>query len=113
MPIETRGVLAYVDDSGTLIVVSSTQHPYQVREAIAEVLGLVEERLRVIAPEVGGSFGAKGQVYPEEILGPARALRLGRPVRWAEAGNEHSVPPAQDGNQLLGIGVGSNNTGRL
>ena len=113
MPIETRGVLAYVDDSGTLIVVSSTQHPYHVREAIAEVLGLVEERLRVIAPEVGGSFGAKGQVYPEEILVPALALRLGRPVKWVEGRNEHFVATCHDREQVHEIRVGFKHDGRI
>ena len=113
MPIETRGVLAYVDDSNALIVVSSTQHPYHVREAIADVLGLVEERLRVIAPDVGGSFGAKGQVYPEEILVPALALRLGRPVKWVEGRNEHFMATCHDREQVHEIRAGFKRDGKI
>ena len=52
-----------------------------MRSAIASVLGMAEEHVRVIAPEVGGGFGVKGHVYPEDILVPAVARPLGRPVK--------------------------------
>jgi len=81
MPIEPRGVVAYEDDAGVLVVYSSTQTTYLVREAIAAVLGLDVERIRVIAPDVGGAFGAKAQAFQEEVLVPLVARRLGRPVK--------------------------------
>ena len=73
VPIEARGVLAAYDaESGRLTVWSSTQVPFTVRAAIADALGLPEASIRVIAPDVGGGFGVKGHVYPEDVLIPAR-----------------------------------------
>ncbi len=80
MPLETRGVLAAPDPiGGGLTVWTSTQVPFAVRSGIAPVVRLPEERIRVIVPDVGGGFGVKGHVYPEEILVPVVARRLGRP----------------------------------
>src|SRR5262249_58187149 len=62
-------------------------------------LGLPEERIRVIAPEIGGGFGVKGHVYPEDIVIPAVARRLGRPVKWVETRREHFVSSAADRDQ--------------
>ena len=98
MPIETRGALAYIED-GRLTVVSTTQHPYHLREAIAHVLGLAEEEIRVVTPHVGGSFGAKGQVHGEDILLAALARRTGRPVKWIETRSEHFVATCHDREQ--------------
>jgi carbon-monoxide dehydrogenase large subunit len=100
MPIEPRGVMASVDATGTLLVWSSTQVPFAVRAAIATSLGLAEERIRVIVPEVGGGFGVKGHVYPEDVLVPAVALRLGRPVKWIETRREHFLGSASDRDQV-------------
>ena len=80
MPIEPRGVLAYRDaDSGVLVVWSSTQNPYLVRDAVAVVLGLPAEEVRVLAPDVGGGFGPKGSVYPRRCwCRPSRSASGGR-----------------------------------
>src|SRR5262247_4372833 len=84
-PIETRGVLAYRDrSSGVLVVSSSTQSPYTLRDVVAAALGLPVEEVRVVVPDVGGGFGPKGPIYPEEVLVAAAAHRLGRPVKWVE-----------------------------
>ena len=100
MPIETRGVLASEDKAtGALLVWSSTQVPFAVRSAIAVALGLAEERIRVLVPEVGGGFGIKGHVYPEEIVVAAVARRLGRPVKWVESRREHFLSAAADRDQ--------------
>ena len=100
MPIETRGVLASEDRAtGALLVWSSTQVPFAVRSAIAVALGLPEERIRVLVPEVGGGFGIKGHVYPEEIVVAAVARRLGRPVKWVETRREHFLSAAADRDQ--------------
>jgi CO/xanthine dehydrogenase Mo-binding subunit len=113
MPIETRGVLAYMEESGTLVVVSSTQVPYHVREAIADVLGLAAEKVRVVAPDVGGGFGAKAQVHHEEILVPAMALRFGRPVKWVETRSEHFMATCHDREQVHEIRIGFKKDGAI
>jgi CO/xanthine dehydrogenase Mo-binding subunit len=106
MPIETRGALAYADDDGRLTVVSTTQHPYHLREVLAHILGLAEEEVRVVTPDVGGSFGAKGQVHGEDILAAALARRLGRPVKWIEARNEHFIATCHDREQSHEVRAG-------
>ncbi len=87
--IETRAVLADPEPGGDgLTVWASTQVPHTLRGGIAAGLGLPEHAVRVIAPDVGGAFGAKGGVYPEYVLIPALAHRLGRPVKWVETRGE-------------------------
>jgi carbon-monoxide dehydrogenase large subunit len=113
MPIEPRGVVAYEDDAGVLVVFSSTQTTYIVREAVAAVLGLDVERIRVIAPDVGGAFGAKAQVFQEEILVPLLARRLGRPVKWVETRHEHFVATCHDREQVHDIRVGFRRDGTI
>jgi carbon-monoxide dehydrogenase large subunit len=100
MPIEPRGVLAQPDaPDGRLTVWTSTQMPFAVRAAIAAAFGLAEEQVRVIAPDVGGGFGAKGHVYPEDVLIPAVARRLGRSVKWIETRREHFLATSPDRDQ--------------
>lgn len=100
VPIEPRGVLAVPEGpDGLFTVWTSTQVPFNVRAAIAEILGLGEERVRVVAPDVGGGFGVKGHVYPEDVLIPAVARRLGRPVKWIETRTEHFMTAAADRDQ--------------
>jgi aerobic carbon-monoxide dehydrogenase large subunit len=100
MPIEPRGVLVQPDaPDGRLTIWTSTQVPFAVRAAIAAALSLAEEQVRVIAPDVGGGFGAKGHVYPEDVLLPAIARRLRRPVKWIETRREHFLATAPDRDQ--------------
>ena len=114
MPLETRGVLAAPDPiSGGLTVWTSTQVPFAVRSGIAPVLRLPEERIRVIVPDVGGGFGVKGHVYPEEILVPAVARRLGRPVKWVETRTEHCLTAAGDRDQVHEARIGLERDGRI
>lgn len=86
MPLETRGVMARWDaETGELEVWDSTQNVVEVRDRLAEVLGLPPERVRVAAPDVGGGFGTKVHVcYPEEVLVPFAARELGRAVKFVE-----------------------------
>lgn len=113
-PIETRGVVAshdrYTDE---LTVWSSTQTPYMVRTRLAEMLGLPEQQVRVIAPEVGGGFGPKVQVYPEEILVAHLAMRLGRPVRWIEDRQEHLLATGQSRDQVHFLDVAYQGDGTI
>src|SRR6185436_13576450 len=107
MPLETRGVLAAPDPvGGGLTVWTSTQVPFAVRSGIAPVVGLPEERIRVLVPDVGGGFGVKGHVYPEEILMPVVARRLGRPVKWTETRSEHCLTAAGDRDQVHEARIG-------
>jgi aerobic carbon-monoxide dehydrogenase large subunit len=113
MPMETRGVLAAPDaETGRLIVWSSTQVPFNVRSAVSAALGLAEDSVRVIAPDVGGGFGIKGHVYPEDVIVPAVARRLGRPVRWIETRREHLLTASGDRDQThrARLGVAADGT---
>src|SRR6185312_3428831 len=94
-PLEGRAVLAYRDHRlDEVVVYASTQTPHTVRVAIAETLGIEERRLRVVAPDVGGGFGPKARLYPEEIILAALALELDHPVRWVEDRSEHLLTAA-------------------
>ena len=85
MPIEPRGVLAEPSARGNgLTVWASTQVPHWLQRTLCETLDLPAHRMRVIAPDVGGGFGTKASIYPEDVLIPVIAARLGRPVKWIE-----------------------------
>ena len=91
-PLETRGVAAYYETREDMLTVwDSTQEPHQVREQLTHQLGRTDAKVRVIAPDVGGGFGEKGAVYPEEILVPYLAVLLGRPVKWIEDRQENML----------------------
>jgi carbon-monoxide dehydrogenase large subunit len=88
--MEPRGVLArYLADSKDLTVWSSTQIPHLLKTHLAQMLKLPENQVRVIAPEVGGAFGSKLNVYAEEALLGYLALKLSRPVKWIEERREN------------------------
>ncbi|HEV8584051.1 MAG TPA: xanthine dehydrogenase family protein molybdopterin-binding subunit [Methylomirabilota bacterium] len=89
-PLEGRAICAAFD-KGALTVWASSQAPHQYRTVLAGVLGLDEDRIRVIVPDVGGGFGAKLHYYPDELLACVAAMRLGRPVKWVEDRREHFV----------------------
>ena len=81
--IEPRSVIAQASPSG-ITLWSATQIPHILRFALQIVLGIPESKIRVIAPDVGGGFGSKLDVYAEDALAVALARRLGRPVKWTE-----------------------------
>ena len=87
--LEPRSVLAEYD-AGTkgLTVYSSTQGPHNIKHRISEVLRFPEHKLRVVAPDVGGGFGSKLHLYPEEVLCTFLSLELERPVKWTESRSE-------------------------
>jgi carbon-monoxide dehydrogenase large subunit len=114
VPLETRGVLAERDpDSGQLLLWSSAQNPYTIRDTVARVLGLRAEAVRVVLPDVGGGFGPKGQTYPEEVLAAAAALRLGRPVKWIESRRESMAALGHDREQEHEVRIGFHPDGRI
>ena len=90
MPMEGSGAVASYDrTTGTLEFFSSTQVPHLLRDGLARCLGLATSRIRVVAPDVGGGFGPKMQLLPEEVAAAALAVRLGRPVKWVQDRMEH------------------------
>ncbi len=101
-PIETRGVVADWDPQAEhLTVWDTTQAPVVVRNGLAAMLGLSERQVRVVAPFIGGGFGPKIMMfYPEEVLLPWLAIRLGRPVKWIEDRAEHFLATTQERSQI-------------
>ena len=89
-PMETRGVVAeYRAAERALTLYTSTQAPHLVRSLVAQILGLDENRFRVVAPEVGGGFGCKIDTYAEEILMAHIAMKVNKPVKWIETRREN------------------------
>jgi aerobic carbon-monoxide dehydrogenase large subunit len=111
-PIETRGVVATPEGDG-VTVWSSTQAPHRLATIMAELLGLAPALVRVLCPDVGGGFGQKAHVYPEEILVPWLALRLQRPVRWIEDRAENLVAASHARDQHVSVRVAADAAGRL
>jgi carbon-monoxide dehydrogenase large subunit len=88
--LECRGVLAYWDHrNDELTVHLSTQGGHVVRIGLAQALGLPENKVRIIAPDIGGGFGGKNRIMPEDIAVAAIAMKVGHPVRWIEDRREH------------------------
>ena len=84
VPLEPRGCLALPEHGDSLVFYSSTQVPHLLRTALARFMEHSESRIRVIVPEVGGGFGTKAQIYPEEFVTAALALRFRQPVKWIQ-----------------------------
>lgn len=114
VPIEPRGVLAVANKWDPSVTVwSATQIPHSVRDEVATFLNLPQSAVRVIAPEVGGGFGVKLSVYPEELLVPWAAMRLGRPVKWVEERSEHLQAATHGRDQLHDAELAVNADGTL
>lgn len=102
--MEPRGVVAQYDPGqGLLTVWSSTQIPHMLRTQLALILGVPEMQLRVIAPEVGGGFGSKLNVYGEEAVVSYLALKLRRPVKWIETRQENFLATIHGRDQIEDI----------
>src|SRR5436190_23466778 len=113
-PIEGRGLIASYDVTTDLLTVwNSTQLAHEARYFIMKLLGLDENRIRVITPDVGGGFGGKFILYPEEVAISAASMRLGRPVKWIEDRREHLMASIQERDQYWDLEVGFDDAGRL
>ena len=114
VPMECRGVVsAYDPRNDTVTIWSSTQVVHWVRREAAAPLGLPEARVRCLALDVGGGFGGKGHVYPEDLLIRFLARRLGRPVRWIEDRREHFMSATHSRDQLHDVEVGFDDDGHI
>lgn len=114
MPIEPRAVVAsYHAGEGTLTLWTSTQVPHLIRTLLPGMLGIAENKLRIVAPEVGGGFGAKLNVYAEEALCGHLAKRLGAPVKWIESRRENASSTIHGRDQIGDYEVAVKNDGTI
>ncbi|HEX3977055.1 MAG TPA: xanthine dehydrogenase family protein molybdopterin-binding subunit [Solirubrobacteraceae bacterium] len=111
-PIECRGVLADYR-AGSLTLYTSTQVPHFVRLFMALLLGIGEDHVRVIAPEVGGGFGQKLQVYGEELFACWATRKLGRPIKWIESRSENLSVAHQGRDQISHVKMGAKRDGTI
>jgi aerobic carbon-monoxide dehydrogenase large subunit len=111
-PIEPRGVLAEYR-AGSLTLWTSTQIPHLIRSFLAGELGISEERVRVIAPDVGGAFGVKLNHYGEETLMAWCARRTGRPCRWTETRSENLMASVHGRDQIDRVKMGAKRDGTI
>jgi aerobic carbon-monoxide dehydrogenase large subunit len=110
--IEPRGVIAEAR-ADMLTVWSSTQVPHFLRLFLALLLGMPEEKIRVIAPDVGGGFGGKLQIYGEELFCAWATRKLGRPVRWTETRSEHMMVAHHGRDQIADVRMGLKRDGTI
>ena len=113
-PMECRGVVGLHDPrTDSVTIWSATQVVHWVRREVAAVLRLPEARVRCLALDVGGGFGVKGHVYPEDLLIPFLARRLARPVQWIEDRREHLMCSCHSRDQIHDVEVGFDDEGRI
>src|SRR5439155_620720 len=114
MPLEGRGVVAAWDRrDGTLTTWNSTQVSHFVQQGLVTTLELPPNRIRVIAPDLGGGFGTKASGYAEDALVPIAARALGRPVKWIEDRREHMMSAAHARHQTHTIRLGARRDGTI
>lgn len=110
--MEPRAAAARYDE-GRFTIWTSTQSPHRVRDSVAKILGVAPEQVRAIAPEVGGGFGAKANLYPEEVLVCWLARRLGRPVRWVATRSEDFLTTTHGRNLFARLTLDAGEDGRV
>src|SRR3989449_1983784 len=112
--MENRGCLAeYATGSGTLTLRSSAQCPGIIRDVLADLLDMPENHIRVIAEDVGGGFGAKASLYPEEIATCVMARRLGRPVKWIGDRREDLLATTHAWDEIIEAELGLDRDGAI
>ena len=113
-PMEGKAVLARHDErKGQLVVYTSTQVPHLIRTGLSQLLGLDQADVRVVAPDVGGGFGYKCVLQPEEISVSWAAMRTGRPLRWVEDRREHLTAGANTRQHHYRLTACADERGRL
>jgi aerobic carbon-monoxide dehydrogenase large subunit len=112
-PLEVRAAAALWTEDGRLTHWASTQGPHGVRDALAKAYGLENAQVRVISPDVGGGFGAKGATYPEELLMGWVARKVARPVKWVETRTESMLNLGHGRGQVQQIALGGSRDGTI
>ncbi|MBP1154468.1 MULTISPECIES: xanthine dehydrogenase family protein molybdopterin-binding subunit [unclassified Paenibacillus] len=116
LPIETRGMLAIWNNhksEPTLEVYATTQSQHEMRRILAESLNLSEHQVRVIAPDVGGAFGAKAPFYVEDLLVAWASMKVEAPVRWLEDRMEHMMSSVHEREQIHEASLGVTEDGKI
>lgn len=114
VPMETRGVVAeYHKALKTLTIWSSSQIPHLLRNILAATVGLPQHQVRVIVPEVGGGFGCKLNVYPEEIVAAFASMKTGLPVKWIEDRSENMAATIHGRDQTDYVEVAATKDGKV
>src|SRR5579863_206531 len=112
--METRGVVAEYRKAGkTLTVWSSSQIPHILRNVLSALLGLPQHQVRVIVPEVGGGFGSKLNIYPEELAAAFASMRTGRAVKWIEDRSENMAATIHGRDQIDYVEAAATRDGKL
>ncbi len=113
-PLEVRTAAAWwADGGGRLTLSASNQHPHGAKVALAGLYGLEPEQVRVVVPDVGGGFGAKIGLYPEELVLPWLARAAGRPVRWTETRTESMLSLGHGRAQWQRVKIGGRRDGTV
>jgi carbon-monoxide dehydrogenase large subunit len=112
VPMEPNGILVELDGD-RLVVHAPTQAPFGVRDQLAALVGLEPEDVRVVAPAVGGGFGAKTGCYPEYVVVAVAARALGRPLKWSETRSENMIAMNHGRGQIQHIKLGVKNDGTI
>ncbi len=110
--MEPRSVVC-VPEGDDFTLYSATQIPHVLRTMLAAVTGIPEHHLRVVAPDVGGGFGSKLQVYGEEVIALVLARRLGRPVKWTESRSEGNMAVHHGRDQIQRLTLAAERDGRI
>lgn len=111
VPMEPHGVAVVPDESGRLVVYGSTQMPHLLRQLLARGLGVDPGQVRVVTPHVGGGFGGKAGLYPEQLVVAAVAQRLGRAIRWMSTRSDDMVALAHSRAQVQYVELGCRDDG--
>src|ERR1700674_839071 len=113
VPMEANGIVIEPTPEGGLYVTATTQGPFGVRDPLAAAVGLEPDEVRVVAPAVGGGFGAKTGAYCEYIVAATLARQLGRPVKWTETRSENMLAMNHGRGQLQLIEMGLRDDGTI
>jgi carbon-monoxide dehydrogenase large subunit len=111
--MEPRGVLAYTAADGRLTIRLTTQRAHGARNLVAKILGLAPDQVHVMAGDVGGGFGAKGWLYPDQVAVIAAARALGRPVKWIEERSESFTATTHGRDQVADLELAADADGRI
>ena len=113
-PMEPRGIVASYDAAHRQLTCwLSTQRPHHTRWFLAQIFGIPEHAIRVIAPDVGGAFGSKEPIYPDEVAVAYAAMLFGRPIKWMESRSEHFLATTHGRDQFADLEIAVDNDGHI